>query len=66
MKRVVHQLISEEGFSLPMLERALYEAAVMRSGGNVSAAARILGLTRPQLAYRKKLLTLASAEADAD
>jgi hypothetical protein len=65
MKRFVNQLMSEEGFSLPMLERALYEAAVKRAGGNVSAAARILGLTRPQLAYRKKLLTLGSAEAAA-
>jgi hypothetical protein len=66
MKRVVNQLMSEEGFSLPILERALYEAAVKRAGGNVSAAARILGLTRPQLAYRKKLLTLGGAEAAAE
>ena len=66
MKRVVNQLMSEEGFSLPLLERALYEAAVKRAGGNVSAAARILGLTRPQLAYRKKLLTLGGPEAAAE
>jgi hypothetical protein len=66
VRRVVNQLMSEEGFSLPTLERALYEAAVKRAGGNVSAAARILGLTRPQLAYRKKLLTLGGAEAAAE
>jgi hypothetical protein len=58
MKQVANQLMSEEGFSLPALERTLYEAAVERSGGNVSAAARMLGLTRPQLAYRKGLLAL--------
>jgi hypothetical protein len=66
MKRVVNQLMSEDGFSLPMLERTLYEAAVKRAEGNVSAAARILGLTRPQLAYRKKLLTLGGAEVAAE
>lgn len=36
------------------LEAALYAAAVDRSGGNLAAAARLLGLTRPQLAYRLK------------
>jgi DNA-binding transcriptional LysR family regulator len=28
------------------------EAAVQRSHGNLAAAARLLGLTRPQLSYR--------------
>jgi Activator of aromatic catabolism/V4R domain/Bacterial regulatory protein, Fis family/Sigma-54 interaction domain len=63
IKGVVNQLMSGEGFSLPMLERSLYEAAVERVGGNLSAAARLLGLTRPQLAYRKKILALGGAEA---
>jgi DNA-binding protein Fis len=58
--------MSEESFSLPILERALYEAAVERAEGNVSAAARMLGLTRPQLAYRKKLLTLGDSEVAAE
>ena len=40
--------------SLDTLEHDLLEAAVERSGGNLSAAARLLGLTRPQLAYRLK------------
>jgi DNA-binding protein Fis len=53
--RFVNQLMSEEGFSLHALEQALYQAAIDRAEGNVSAAARILGLTRPQLAYRKRL-----------
>jgi transcriptional regulator with GAF, ATPase, and Fis domain len=35
-----------------MLEKAAYQSAVKRAGGNLSAAARLLGLTRPQLAYR--------------
>jgi two-component system, NtrC family, response regulator HydG len=30
----------------------LIEAAVERAGGNLSQAARMLGITRPQLAYR--------------
>jgi DNA-binding NtrC family response regulator len=39
-------------FSMPELEREMYEAAVARADGNVSAAARLLGITRAQLAYR--------------
>ncbi|MDC0723125.1 sigma-54-dependent Fis family transcriptional regulator [Nannocystis bainbridge] len=34
------------------LEQALIRGAVDRAGGNLAAAARLLGLTRPQLAYR--------------
>lgn len=49
---VLEQLLEEGGFSLSQLERAAYQAAVDRSRGNLSAAARLLGLTRPQLAYR--------------
>jgi transcriptional regulator with GAF, ATPase, and Fis domain len=40
--------------SLPSLERQLMDEAVARSGGNLAAAARLLGLTRAQLAYRLK------------
>jgi DNA-binding NtrC family response regulator len=40
--------------SLDSLEGELLEAAVTRSDGNLSAAARTLGITRPQLAYRLK------------
>jgi transcriptional regulator with AAA-type ATPase domain len=42
------------GISLPTLERRLMDEAVARSGGNLAAAARLLGLTRAQLAYRLK------------
>jgi len=34
----------------------LIETAVDRAHGNLSAASRMLGLTRPQLAYRLKRL----------
>ena len=42
------------GWSLDQLEHTLIGAAVDQAGGNLSAAARALGLTRPQLAYRLK------------
>jgi len=41
-------------FSLGSLEQALLLEAVERSRGNITQAARLLGLTRPQLAYRLK------------
>ena len=40
--------------SLDDIESALLQKAVRRAGGNLSAAARLLGITRPQLAYRLK------------
>jgi hypothetical protein len=55
-KQMAHQLISDENFSLFELERAIYQAAMERAHGNLSAAARLLGLTRPQFAYRTKNL----------
>jgi DNA-binding NtrC family response regulator/predicted hydrocarbon binding protein len=42
------------------VERAAYVDALERSGGNVSAAARLLGITRPQLEYRLRRLGLSS------
>ena len=41
-----------ENVQLDELESALIQAAVAASDGNLSAAARKLGLTRPQLSYR--------------
>ncbi len=38
--------------SLPALEQQLLEEAVARANGNLSSAARTLGITRAQLAYR--------------
>ena len=40
--------------SLDDIETALLKSAVERSQGNLSAAARLLGITRPQLVYRLK------------
>ena len=38
--------------TLDQVESMLIQAAVDKAAGNLSAAARVLGLTRPQLAYR--------------
>ncbi|GJI86958.1 sigma-54-dependent Fis family transcriptional regulator [Rugamonas sp. R1(2021)] len=46
----------EQDWSLDHLESTLILAAVKRADGNLSAAARMLGLTRPQLSYRMKKL----------
>ena len=44
--------LQAQGTTLEGLEDQLLRAAVERCNGNLSAAARILGLTRPQLSYR--------------
>jgi DNA-binding NtrC family response regulator len=44
--------VERSGLSLDDLEDALIREAVSRSNGNLAAAARALGLTRPQLSYR--------------
>ncbi|MBN2791426.1 MAG: sigma 54-interacting transcriptional regulator [Desulfuromonadales bacterium] len=41
-----------EGISIEAVDHALMDLALERSGGKLSPAARLLGLTRPQLAYR--------------
>ena len=40
--------------SLDDIETALLKKAIERAGGNVAAAARLLGITRPQMVYRLK------------
>ncbi|MBI5899993.1 MAG: sigma 54-interacting transcriptional regulator [Rhodocyclales bacterium] len=45
--------------SIDAVERALMKLAVERAKGKLSAAARLLGLTRPQLAYRMRKMGLA-------
>jgi len=49
---LVGALMEAPEFSLPDFEQSIYRAALERAGGNLSAAARVLGLTRAQLAYR--------------
>jgi transcriptional regulator with AAA-type ATPase domain len=52
LQPLLEQLLDQGSFSLAQLEQSAYQAAAHRAGGNLSAAARLLGLTRPQLAYR--------------
>lgn len=44
----------DQGLNLPHHEICLLEAAVSKSNGNLTHAARLLGITRRQLAYRLK------------
>jgi transcriptional regulator with GAF, ATPase, and Fis domain len=46
--------ILDSGSSLEDIEARVLDHAVARANGNLSEAARLLGLTRPQLAYRQK------------
>ena len=48
--------VQKNEVSLDDVESVLLEAAMARAGGNLSSAARALGMTRPQLAYRLKKL----------
>ena len=43
-----------ENVSLDEIETLLLKRAVERAGGNIAAAARLLGITRPQMVYRLK------------
>jgi len=52
---LIDRLLDEPEFSLPQLEAQLRAAAIERAGGNLAAAARLLGISRPQLAYRERL-----------
>lgn len=46
--------IAAGGFSLDAHEARVRELALTQAGGNLSAAARLLGISRAQLAYREK------------
>ncbi len=49
--------IFSSGMSLDAIEAMLLKKAVNLSDGNMAGAARMLGLTRPQLAYRMKQMS---------
>ena len=49
----VRDVLSHQ-IDLESLERRLTQMAMQRANGNLSKAARLLGITRPQLAYRLK------------
>lgn len=51
---LLQDAILDSGLSLEQFERRLLRRAVERADGNLSAAARLLGITRPQLDYRLK------------
>ncbi|HCX34490.1 MAG TPA: sigma-54-dependent Fis family transcriptional regulator [Rhodocyclaceae bacterium] len=48
--------VLDGALTLDQLEATLIESAVDKAHGNLSSAARMLGLSRPQLAYRLKRL----------
>ena len=48
----LNDALAHGGFAIEQIERSIYDAAVARTDGNLSAAARLLGLTRAQLSYR--------------
>ncbi|HBO3207942.1 TPA: helix-turn-helix domain-containing protein, partial [Pseudomonas aeruginosa] len=48
--------VIDQSISLDDVEAGLMRTAMNRSGQNISQAARLLGLTRPALAYRLKKL----------
>jgi DNA-binding NtrC family response regulator len=55
--------ILDSGSSLEEVEARVLDHAVTRAKGNLSEAARLLGLTRPQLAYRQKRRNASGADA---
>ena len=50
--QALYDEVMRRGLSLDALEDAMIQEAVQRADGNLAAAARALGLTRPQLSYR--------------
>ncbi len=60
LARIVGQKETDH-LSIDGVERTLMSLAVKQSNGNLSAAARLLGLTRPQLAYRLRKMGIDKA-----
>lgn len=58
----LYEAILNEGFDLERHEARLLELAVQRAKGNLTHAARLLGITRRQLAYRLRQGTVATEE----
>ncbi|NMG75149.1 sigma-54-dependent Fis family transcriptional regulator [Aromatoleum diolicum] len=54
--RALCDAVCNGAMTLDQVEAMLLEAAMDKARGNLSSAARMLGLTRPQLAYRLKRL----------
>ena len=56
LKHLVDGVLNEST-TLAEIEHTILTSAVEKNNGNLSAAARLLGITRPQLAYRLKSRT---------
>ena len=52
----LREAVFNGALTLDQVEAMLLETAVDKARGNLSSAARMLGLTRPQIAYRLKRL----------
>jgi hypothetical protein len=52
VERAIYETVGNEPMSLDHVDRRIMATAVERAGGNLTAAARMIGLTRRQLAYR--------------
>jgi DNA-binding NtrC family response regulator len=63
--RALCDAVCDGAMTLDEVEAMLLEAAMDKARGNLSSAARMLGLTRPQLAYRLKRLQEEAASRDA-
>jgi len=48
----LEQSIEQGGFAIDDLNQQIYQMTIRRAGGNVAQAARMLGLSRAQFAYR--------------
>lgn len=51
---IIRQQITRDGLKLPDVLGQIYAGAMADSGGNVAAAARVLGMSRAQFAYQLK------------
>ncbi|WP_018989881.1 sigma-54-dependent Fis family transcriptional regulator [Aromatoleum toluclasticum] len=63
--RALCDAVCDGTMTLDEVEAMLLEAAMDKARGNLSYAARMLGLTRPQLAYRLKRLHEEATSSDA-
>ena len=52
--RLCEQVLDRQNFNLDAHEQRLIELAVQRANGNLTHAAKALGITRRQLSYRLK------------
>jgi DNA-binding NtrC family response regulator len=66
VRRLCESVLDGGAVSLDDVETMMLETAVDKAHGNLSLAARMLGITRPQMAYRLKRLHAGAAGAPPD